>query len=173
VIPVLLALKGNLDMTLASRLSTAAHTGIFNDTKKGLSLIGYNLAVLQVQAIVVGALASLVALILHACFGNPISASHSIVLLTSSLVTATLSAFLLGLFTALLVMYSSRHHFNPDNFATPIVASLGDISTLYFLSTSADMFFDLEKSSANWFLYVLAVVLILRWVKSTELYAAF
>ena len=55
LVPALLGLKGNLEMTLASRLSTAANTA-----KIDTGVMTANLALVQAQGIVVGALASLV-----------------------------------------------------------------------------------------------------------------
>lgn len=59
VVPPLLGLKGNLEMTLAARLSTASNLGHLDDAKVALSTIIGNLVLVQCQGIVVGFLASL------------------------------------------------------------------------------------------------------------------
>merc|ERR1739848_439539 len=59
VVPPLLGLKGNLEMTLAARMSTAANLGHLDNPKVALSNIVGNLILVQCQGIVVGFLASL------------------------------------------------------------------------------------------------------------------
>ena len=61
--PALLGLKGNLEMTLASRLSTAANLGILDDQIKAKEIAKANLALIQIQGVVVGGLAAIFALL--------------------------------------------------------------------------------------------------------------
>lgn len=49
LVPALLGLKGNLEMTLASRLSTQANLGLLDKPKEQWSLIVGNLALIQVR----------------------------------------------------------------------------------------------------------------------------
>ena len=63
LVPALLGLKGNLEMTLASRLSTAANLGILDDQKKAKEIAKANLALIQIQGVVVGGLAAIFALL--------------------------------------------------------------------------------------------------------------
>merc|ERR1719217_1916898 len=60
LVPPLLGLKGNLEMTLASRLSTACNLGKLDCKKTAASMILGNLILVQCQGIVVGFLASVV-----------------------------------------------------------------------------------------------------------------
>lgn len=46
----------------------------------------------------------------------------------------------LGLVTAAVIVLSKKLHVNPDNIATPIAGSLGDITSLALLSVIADFF---------------------------------
>ena len=50
-------------MTLASRLSTAANLGILDDQKKAKEIAKANLALIQIQGVVVGGLAAIFALL--------------------------------------------------------------------------------------------------------------
>lgn len=59
---------------------------------------------------------------------------HATLLCASSLVTATLASLILGSIMAAVVVFSRKCSVNPDNVATPIAASLGDLTTLALLS---------------------------------------
>ena len=63
LVPALLGLKGNLEMTLASRLSTAANIGLLDDVNHAKNISKSNLALIQIQGVVVGGLAAIFALI--------------------------------------------------------------------------------------------------------------
>lgn len=158
MIPTLLALKGNLDMTLASRLSTAAHTGIFDDTKSAFKLIALNLAVLQVQAIVVGVFTAVFSQILASLSSQPFAVDHFIILIGASVGTASVSAATLSFITCLICMYSARYNFNPDNFATPIVSALGDVTSLLLMAAVASFLYALLQSGVGFFVYIIILV---------------
>ncbi|OAD56481.1 Solute carrier family 41 member 1 [Eufriesea mexicana] len=134
LVPALLGLKGNLEMTLASRLSTQANLGHMDTPKQQWYMIVGNLVLIQCQAIVVGFLGSVVAIVMGAFRNGSISLDHAYLLCASSLVTASLASFVLGLITAGVIVFSRHCHINPDNVATPIAASLGDITSLALLS---------------------------------------
>ena len=61
IIPVILNLKGNLEMNLSARLGTAANMGDLDIPEKRRSIILGNLTLLQVQATVVSFFAAIVA----------------------------------------------------------------------------------------------------------------
>jgi solute carrier family 41 len=64
IVPVIMNLKGNLEMNLSARLSTAANMGELDDPKRRRKIILGNLALLQVQATVVACVAASVAVLL-------------------------------------------------------------------------------------------------------------
>ena len=61
IIPVVLNLKGNLEMNMSARLGTAANMGDLDIPAKRRSIILGNLSLLQVQATVVSFFAAIVA----------------------------------------------------------------------------------------------------------------
>ena len=138
LVPALLGLKGNLEMTLASRLSTAANLGKMDSLADCLKLVTCNLALIQCQAIVVGFLASLTGLGLGYFKNGILNLNHGLLMCASSVVTASLASFVLGLVMVSVIVTSRQCNINPDNVATPIAASLGDLTTLALLSWISD-----------------------------------
>ena len=113
--------------------------------------------VIQVQGIVVGGLASMLAMLM-AWAGDldRAEAGRGLVLAASSVITASLASFLLGLVMVAVIgmmmvivmmimmvspvaALSRRWQVNPDNVATPIAAALGDLVTLSLLAAVASL----------------------------------
>lgn len=156
LVPALLGLKGNLEMTLASRLSTHANLGHLDSRKQQWTLISGNLALILCQAIVVGFLASLAAVIFGWVPEGEFDIQHGLLLCASSVVTAFGASFILGLIMVGVILSSRYFNINPDNVATPIAASLGDLTTLACLSWLASVFYE-TKNSYPWLLTVITV----------------
>ncbi|KAL1110518.1 hypothetical protein AAG570_008046 [Ranatra chinensis] len=134
LVPALLGLKGNLEMTLASRLSTEANLGKMSNRKEQWSMIFGNLALVQCQAVVIGLLSSLVAILMVGIIHQEFILSHSLMVCACSIMTASLASFVLGVLTSGIIVVSVNLKINPDNIATPIAASMGDIISLVLLS---------------------------------------
>ncbi|XP_076447863.1 solute carrier family 41 member 1-like isoform X2 [Babylonia areolata] len=141
LVPALLGLKGNLEMTLASRLSTQANLGNMDTLREKLKMIFGNMVLIQVQAIVVAFLASMIAMAIKWIPNGGFSLNHALLLCASSIFTASVASFILGSLMVGVVLLSRRMNINPDNVATPIAASLGDLTTLAMLAGVAALLF--------------------------------
>ena len=108
LVPALLGLKGNLEMTLASRLSTAANLNKMNTRRDALALIIGNLALVQCQGIVVGFLAALTGILMGWITTGTIKVEHILLLSASSVVTASLASFALGLVMVFVILLSRQ-----------------------------------------------------------------
>ncbi|VBB27771.1 unnamed protein product [Acanthocheilonema viteae] len=215
LVPALLGLKGNLEMTFASRLSTLANMGRMSSNPK--KIIITNLALIQVQAIVVAFLASGFAVTLawipkgqqslrvnaeingdDLCSNLvnllsfvsveyiagkwrwikdgsrtktvdehfQIDWSHAAVLCASSLTTASLTSLVLSTVVICVVLISRTFAINPDNIATPIAASLGDLTTLGALSLLGSIFLHahLDETWLNVAVVVTFIMVIPFWI---------
>uniref|UniRef100_A0A673NGJ8 Solute carrier family 41 member n=1 Tax=Sinocyclocheilus rhinocerous TaxID=307959 RepID=A0A673NGJ8_9TELE len=134
LVPALLGLKGNLEMTLASRLSTAVNVGKMDSPIEKWNLIIGNLALKQVQATVIGFLAAVVAVVLGWIPEGKFQISHAVLLCSSSVATAFIASLLQGIIMVGVIVGSKKTGINPDNVATPIAASFGDLITLAILA---------------------------------------
>lgn len=105
IVPALIGLKGNLEMTLASRLSTHANLGHLDTIEQTWEMGAANLALIQVQGIVVGALASIIAMAM-AWLPDPgrASLSRALLMCASSVTTASLASFVLGIVMIIVVV---------------------------------------------------------------------
>uniref|UniRef100_A0AAY4C804 Solute carrier family 41 member n=1 Tax=Denticeps clupeoides TaxID=299321 RepID=A0AAY4C804_9TELE len=170
LVPALLGLKGNLEMTLASRLSTAANIGHMDTAKEMWNMIMGNLALIQVQATVVGFLASIAAVIFGWIPEGEFKLNHAVLLCASSVATAFIASLLLGLIMIGVIIASRKVGINPDNVATPIAASLGDLITLALLALPSAGYNDYVNPLVCVFFVALTPiwVLIARKIPSTK-----
>uniref|UniRef100_A0A8C5CMV4 Solute carrier family 41 member n=1 Tax=Gadus morhua TaxID=8049 RepID=A0A8C5CMV4_GADMO len=134
LVPALLGLKGNLEMTLASRLSTAVNVGKMDSPIEKWNLIIGNLALKQAQATVVGFLAAVAAVVLGWIPEGHFQMNHAVLLCSSSVATAFIASMLQGIIMVGVIVGSKKTGINPDNVATPIAASFGDLITLAILA---------------------------------------
>ncbi|WP_407809608.1 SLC41A family transporter, partial [Staphylococcus aureus] len=80
---------------------------------------------IQCQAIVVGFLASVFAVVVDWINAGKFDINHAVLLCASALITASIASVLLGIITMGIVIFSRKFKINPDNVSTPIAASLG------------------------------------------------
>lgn len=94
--PALLGLKGNLDMCLASRLSTQANLGNMTSPREIIKMIVGNISLVQVQAIVASFIVANFAVVVGGLMNGEFKLETIMLLISSSMFTATLSCFVLG-----------------------------------------------------------------------------
>ncbi|GAA6001030.1 hypothetical protein JCM10207_007381 [Rhodosporidiobolus poonsookiae] len=183
LVPILLNLKGNLEMNLAARFSTSANIGELDLRLTRRSLVLGNLALLQVQALLVSLISGLLAFILgmasrkgiHHSLQHPLHNAgteeaeklrggyfEALLVLCVSMLAASLSSGVLGSFTCSTVILCRRFRINPDNIATPLASSLGDIVTLVILAILSSLFITFMGTiiSTLVFLALLAAVVV-------------
>lgn len=208
MVPSLLGLRGNLEMTMAARLSTQANLGHMDDPRELLKMAKGNLALLQCQATVVSFIVALFASFVksltlsmdsgeilengHALVGavggsssqlvnGPASGSalinpsltaeptrlggfdweNTLVLCSSSLLTANIASFVLGTMMILIIVGSHKVRIDPDNIASPVAASFGDMTTAALLAVIAHSIYHYSQSHRSPFLPLVTMFLFL------------
>ena len=88
----------------------------------------------------VAALATIVSTV----FGRDLHIAHMLLLGASSMSTAAIASAGLGTIMIIVIVLSYVVRINPDNVATPIAASLGDLVALGLLSVIAKWLYDMS-----------------------------
>jgi len=164
LIPILLNLKGNLEMNLASRLSTESNLGHLDAYEMAKDIIIGNMVVLQAQAFIVGSISGLFAWFMGGMSnGEFLGMDKTIVLVISSIFSASICSFILGTMVSVIIIYSKKLKINPDNVATPLAASMGDLVTLLVLSICGDILIRLNGTIFNDILLIILLMFIPYW----------
>lgn len=160
MIPVLLNLKGNLEMGLAARLSTAANKHEEMGMRLALSseVVLGNVLLVQFQAIVTGLLVGALSVFLgFAVHHERNSLSETLLIVACSSLTALLSSALTSGLLAVIIVKSRQAGINPDNISTPLANCLGDLSTMCLLAVVAKLLYALAFSWVSGALVVLSI----------------
>lgn len=158
LVPIMLNLKGNLEMNLSLRMATAANIGEIDNYRTRKLIVTGNMWLLQVQALIVASGAGILSFALGAkrfdqtqpvlTIREPVHAAKPIVdktirlrdgyfefalVLAVSQLSASMSSAVQGSFICVLVVWARKSGFDPDNMVIPIAGSLGDLCTLTLL----------------------------------------
>ncbi|XP_038219228.1 solute carrier family 41 member 2-like [Zerene cesonia] len=147
LVPALSGLKGNLDMCLASRLSTQANLGNMESPREVISMVVGNISLVQVQAIVAATVVSMFAIVVNSITDRAFNGNYVLLLISSAIFTATTTCFVLDFVMVMVIFGSQKFKVNPDNVATPLAASIGDIVSNSVLAVTAQYMFEQIKTS--------------------------
>ncbi|KAG9284767.1 hypothetical protein G9A89_000916 [Geosiphon pyriformis] len=166
LVPVLLNLKGNLEMNLASRMSTSANLGELDKPSVRNSLVFGNLSLLQVQALIVGAVAGIFSFVEGIVFHPHVNSYfESMMVVVASMLCSAMSSMIMGTFMCGLVILCRRYRINPDNIACPMASSLGDLITLVILSLCGQILLKLMHTFISTILFIIMALFIPYWVR--------
>ncbi|XP_054163902.1 solute carrier family 41 member 1-like [Oppia nitens] len=139
-----LGFKGNLEMTLAARLSTQANLGNLDKPAQQWGHGIGNIVLIQCQAIVVALLAALFAVAVNTAKDWQFQLDHCLLICATSLITASVTGFFLASLMIAVIILARKAGVNPDNCSTLIAAFLGDISAVIMLAGTAKLLFEVQ-----------------------------
>ncbi|RWS04494.1 solute carrier family 41 member 1-like protein [Dinothrombium tinctorium] len=151
LVPALLGLKGNVEMTLSSRLGTAANLGVLEDKKKRRMIVIGSISLAQCQASAIGLLTPLIGLGIGYIRGGfddlsddqKLNLMKILLVMACAVITSGLADLILSsLMCFICVVSQICFKINSDNISTPIAASVGDLATMGFLAITAKLLYD-------------------------------
>lgn len=165
LVPALLGLKGNVEMTLSSRLTTQAHLGHLDDKEMRRKILVGNIALAQAQASGVGIIAPIIAILISFFQTNieviqdekdEITTPKSLLSISAAVATSGIADIVLASTMSMVIILAHLYcRVDVDNIATPIAASLGDVVTMaLFSGIAVGMFNFYQDPKLHWLLAV-------------------
>lgn len=132
MVPPLLGLRGNINGALASRLSSGLHQGVIDSEVLWGSEVKTNLKASIFLTFMVSLLTGVLAFSITVLTGlHPFSLHLLFTLISVGLIAGAISGFGLASLTTIIAMISYRRGWDPDNITSPLMATIGDIVTVF------------------------------------------
>ncbi len=128
LIPALMNLKGNIDITLGSRLGSAAHMGLISVDELWNKEFRENISAAFILTVFMAVIAGVFAYITCLIFG--LQHINPLILIAIAVLTAILAGIILIFSTILLIILAFKRGYDPDNITAPALATIGDLITL-------------------------------------------
>uniref|UniRef100_A0A6P6YB30 Solute carrier family 41 member 1-like n=1 Tax=Dermatophagoides pteronyssinus TaxID=6956 RepID=A0A6P6YB30_DERPT len=137
MVPAFIGMIGNIETTLASRLSTNANLGRMDTWKDIGQVVGGNFLVIECQSILMSLFAAFMSLLISTIretTRDKITLETTFILCAGSVISSILANTLIASIVTILVIIGRRININPDNISAPVAACMGDASTVAILA---------------------------------------
>lgn len=134
VIPAVIALRGNINTALGSRLGSAYHLGIIDAKNMWNRELKQNILGSLVLSIILSLIIGIIA------YGSSVLLNINpdpIILITIVVVAGSVSGIILAFLTILIIYIVFKRGYDPDNITGPALATFGDIITILCIFGSA------------------------------------
>ncbi len=128
LIPALMNLKGNIDITLGSRLGSAAHMGLISVDDIWNKETKENVTAALILTILLAVIAGIFAHVTCVIFNLPSIGPLMFVLI--AVITAAVAGVILIFTTVMIITLAFKRGYDPDNITAPALATVGDLITL-------------------------------------------
>lgn len=172
LLPPLVGMKGNIEMTLASRLSTLSNLRMLDTNYQKRRAYLSNLILILSQAIGLSIFAALVSVACEFLMsGSTIFESNLskiieitvLVVLASALATSIILVLISSIIMSLAVGLADLIQVNPDNLSTLIAALYGDVSFVIVYGLISDWMYSLRDSNILTWPILIIVVTLFSW----------
>jgi mgtE-like transporter len=135
MVPAVLAMRGNIYASMASRLSTATRFGSVPPDRWTSPVVWHNVAASMALGVIVAFGAAVLAHLTTRSIGLP--SAGILPLAAIAIISAVLSGVVMSGITVAVMRISFRRGLDMDNIAGPIIMTSGDVVTLVALWLSA------------------------------------
>jgi len=140
LIPALIGLKGNIDITLGSRLGSAFHLGLISPGNIWNEEMKENVIASMILTILMTFIAGILAFV--SSFIIDFESAGLLQLVLISVCAGSASGMVLIFITIGVIFISIRFELDPDNITAPSLATLGDLITIANIFLFAYLFLE-------------------------------
>jgi mgtE-like transporter len=140
LIPALIGLKGNIDITLGSRLGSAMHLGLISPGNIWNDEMKQNVYSAMALTAIMTAIAGILAFASSFIFG--FDTAGPLLLILIAVTAGTVSGMILIFITIGIIFLSVKFDLDPDNITAPSLATLGDLITITNIFLFAYLFLE-------------------------------
>lgn len=172
LLPPLVGMKGNIEMTLASRLSTLSNLRMLDTNYQKRRAYLSNLILILSQSIGLSIFAALVSVVCEFLMsGSTLLESNLskiievaiLVVLASALATSIVLVLISSIIMSLAIGLANLIQVNPDNLSTLIAALYGDVSFVIVYGLISDWMYSLRDSNIITWPILIIIVSLLSW----------
>ncbi|KAH9497165.1 hypothetical protein DERF_013169 [Dermatophagoides farinae] len=162
LVPMLMDMKGNIEITMASRMSTLAQLqshrmnnwhGLWQTVRQNIALIHCQVTIISFAAVLLTTL--------YLDFEKSTFDFNSIVLLYAiALTTGAISCSLIDSIVTFVIGFISISGSDSDDVATSLAASVGDLITVMLVVQFANEFYRFEQTNKCWIYWLIIISLL-------------
>ncbi len=131
LLPPVMCIRGNIYGSLGSRLTTSLHLGLIDPSIWRGKILKVNIYASISQTIFMSILVGIFAH--YTCLLLNLPSAGVLSLVVISFVAGVISGFFLTFLAIIISFFGYSHGLNPDNFIAPLLATIGDIITVFSL----------------------------------------
>ncbi|MFQ6051664.1 MAG: magnesium transporter [Candidatus Hydrothermarchaeota archaeon] len=131
LLPPVMCIRGNIYGSLGSRLTTSLHLGLIDPSVWRSKVLNVNIYASLSQTLFMSIFVGIFAH--YACLLLNLPSAGILTLILISLIAGIVSGFFLTFLAIFISFFGYSHGLNPDNFIAPLLATIGDIITVFSL----------------------------------------
>ncbi|OTF79847.1 solute carrier family 41-like protein [Euroglyphus maynei] len=162
LVPMLMDMKGNIEITMASRMSTLAQlqSHRINNWPGLFQMIRQNIALIHCQVTIISFMAVLLTTLYLDHEKSTFDIRSIVLLYAIALTTGAISCSLIDSLVTLIIGFISNSGLDSDDVATSLAASIGDLITVVLVVKFANEFYRFEQTNKYWIYWLIIITLL-------------